>query len=97
MNAPPTVPTQDAARTFDLASWPIVEFATFGPVEAKPMSYTQKIVATFLSRNGVMIPHVTHHDEADVSELDSLRKRLSGKRPGDSRPKAVLTDKLARC
>ena len=54
-----------------------VDFAAFGAIECVPVSRIQKLTATYLTRNWVTIPHVTHHDEADISELDILRKRIS--------------------
>ncbi|MEM5388805.1 2-oxo acid dehydrogenase subunit E2 [Paraburkholderia phymatum] len=66
-----------AAPALDLAPWPDVDFAAFGPVEMKPISRTQKMVARFLTRNWVTIPHVTHHDAADITDLEATRKRLS--------------------
>jgi len=54
-----------------------VDFSAFGPVESKPLSRIQVLVGGFLARNWVMIPHVTHHEEADISGLDAVRKALS--------------------
>jgi pyruvate dehydrogenase E2 component (dihydrolipoamide acetyltransferase) len=54
-----------------------VDFAAFGAIESVPVSRIQKLTATYLSRNWVTIPHVTHHDEADIGELEVLRKRIS--------------------
>jgi pyruvate dehydrogenase E2 component (dihydrolipoamide acetyltransferase) len=59
----------------DLAPWPQIDFAEYGPVESQPMSRIQSVVAKTLSRNWVMIPHVTHHEEADISGLDAIRRR----------------------
>ncbi|HZR35930.1 MAG TPA: 2-oxo acid dehydrogenase subunit E2 [Nevskia sp.] len=61
----------------ELAPWPQVDFAAFGPVETRPLSRIQKLVGSYLGRNWVMIPHVTHFDEADISTLDAVRRRLS--------------------
>jgi pyruvate dehydrogenase E2 component (dihydrolipoamide acetyltransferase) len=54
-----------------------VDFSAFGPIESVPVSRIQKLTAIYLTRNWVTIPHVTHHDEADISELEVRRKRLS--------------------
>jgi pyruvate dehydrogenase E2 component (dihydrolipoamide acetyltransferase) len=54
-----------------------VDHAAFGPVEAVSLSRIQKVVAATLSRNWATIPHVTHHDEADISGLDALRTALA--------------------
>ena len=61
----------------DLLPWPKVDFAKFGEVEAKPLSRIKKISGANLHRNWVMIPHVTNNDEADITELEALRKTLN--------------------
>jgi pyruvate dehydrogenase E2 component (dihydrolipoamide acetyltransferase) len=58
----------------DILPWPEVDFAKFGPVETKPLSRIRKISGANLHRNWVMIPHVTQHDEADITELEAFRK-----------------------
>jgi len=55
----------------------MVDFAAFGEVEVRPLSRVQQYVAANLSRNWVMIPHVTHNDEVDISALEALRKHLA--------------------
>jgi pyruvate dehydrogenase E2 component (dihydrolipoyllysine-residue acetyltransferase) len=60
-----------------LPAWPKVDFAKFGPVEAKPLTRIQKISGPALARNWVMIPHVTQFDEADITELEAFRGRLN--------------------
>ncbi len=61
----------------ELLPWPKVDFAKFGPVESKPLSRIKKISAANLHRNWVMIPHVTNHDDADVTELEQFRVQLN--------------------
>ncbi|MCF2134129.1 MULTISPECIES: dihydrolipoyllysine-residue acetyltransferase [Burkholderiaceae] len=61
----------------DLLPWPKVDFAKFGPVQAKPLSRIKKISGANLHRNWVMIPHVTNNDEADITELEMLRVQLN--------------------
>ncbi len=61
----------------DLLPWPKVDFAKFGPVEAKPLSRIKKISGANLHRNWVMIPHVTGNDEADITDLEALRVQLN--------------------
>ena len=60
----------------DLIPWPKVDFAKFGPVESKPLTRIQKLSGANLARNWAMIPHVTHHDHADITEMEAFRKRL---------------------
>jgi len=57
----------------NLLPWPKVDFAKFGAIEAQPLSRIKKISGQNLARNWAMIPHVTQHDEADVTELEDFR------------------------
>jgi pyruvate/2-oxoglutarate dehydrogenase complex dihydrolipoamide acyltransferase (E2) component len=56
-----------------LLAWPQVDFAKFGAVERKPLGRIKKISGANLHRNWVVIPHVTNHDEADITELEAFR------------------------
>ena len=60
-----------------LIAWPKVDFAKFGPVERKELSRIKKISGANLLRNAVMIPAVTNHDDADITELEALRVQLN--------------------
>lgn len=55
---------------------PEVDFARWGRVETQPLSRIQKISGRHLHRAWLNIPHVTHHDEADITELEDFRKTL---------------------
>ncbi|MFZ5538755.1 MAG: 2-oxo acid dehydrogenase subunit E2, partial [Pseudomonadota bacterium] len=57
--------------------WPQVDFARFGPVERVEMSRIKKLSGPNLARNWVMIPHVTNHEDADITELESFRAQLN--------------------
>lgn len=59
---------------FNLPEWPNVDFAKFGPVEAKPLSRIKKLSGANLHRNWVGIPHVTQFDHADITDLEAFRK-----------------------
>ncbi|ENT1077930.1 dihydrolipoyllysine-residue acetyltransferase [Neisseria gonorrhoeae] len=61
----------------DLLPWPKVDFSKFGNVEVKELSRIKKISGQNLSRNWVVIPHVTVHEEADMTELEEFRKQLN--------------------
>jgi pyruvate dehydrogenase E2 component (dihydrolipoamide acetyltransferase) len=61
----------------NLLPWPKVDFAKFGPFEARPLSRIKKISGANLARNWVMIPHVTQFDEADITELEAFRVTLN--------------------
>jgi pyruvate dehydrogenase E2 component (dihydrolipoamide acetyltransferase) len=56
-----------------LIPWPKVDFAKFGPIERKELGRIQKISGANLLRNAVMIPAVTNHDDADITELEAFR------------------------
>src|SRR5439155_81183 len=60
-----------------LLPWPKIDFAKFGPVDTKPLARIKKISGANLHRNWVMIPHVTNHDECDITELEEFRNRLN--------------------
>ena len=55
--------------------WPKVDFSKFGEVEEVELGRIQKISGANLSRNWVMIPHVTHFDKTDITELEAFRKQ----------------------
>ncbi len=60
-----------------LLPWPVVDFTKFGEVERKDLSRIQKISGANLHRNWVLIPHVTNHDDADITELEAFRVQLN--------------------
>jgi len=62
---------------FALPAMPAVDFAKFGPVETRPLSRIKKISGAFLHRNWIAIPHITQHDEADITELEAFRKQMA--------------------
>ena len=59
---------------FNLPALPQIDFARFGPVQTQPLSRIKKLSGTNLLRNWLTIPHVTQHDEADITELEAFRK-----------------------
>ena len=63
----------DSGAALGLLPWPKVDFAKFGPVERIERSRIKKISAANLHRNWVMIPHVTNHEDADITELEAFR------------------------
>lgn len=73
-----------AGAAFNLLPWPQVDFARFGPIELKPLSRIKQISGANLHRNWVMIPHVTQFDEADITDLEALRKESNEIRKNDT-------------
>ena len=65
----------------DLPAWPEVDFSEFGPIQRKPLGKIQRLTARFLGRNWVTIPHVTHHDEVDITELEERRSAWNTAHP----------------
>ena len=59
------------------APWPKVDFAKFGPIERKPLTRIQKIAGPGLQRNSALIPHVTNHEDADVTDLEEFRVKTN--------------------
>ena len=62
---------------FDLLPWPKVDFTKFGEIERQARSRIQKVSSANLARNWVMIPAVTYHDDADITELEEFRAALN--------------------
>ena len=61
----------------DLLPWPKVDFSKFGPVERKELGLIKKISGANLTRNAVVIPAVTNHDDADITDLEAFRVQLN--------------------
>jgi len=66
-------PAANDGAGLGLIPWPKVDFAKFGPIERKEMSRIKKISGANLLRNAVMIPAVTNHDDADITDLEAFR------------------------
>jgi len=62
-----------------LPAVPEVDFAAFGPVEVQPLTRIQRISGPRLHASWVNVPHVTQHDEADITDLEALRAALKDK------------------
>ena len=56
-----------------LIPWPKVDFSKFGPIERKELGRIKKISGANLLRNAIMIPAVTNHDDADITDLEAFR------------------------
>jgi pyruvate dehydrogenase E2 component (dihydrolipoamide acetyltransferase) len=72
--ARPPAPAERGGLGLDLPPLQPVDFSKFGPVRTQPLSRIKKLSGSFLHRNWVTIPHVTQHDEADITELEAFRK-----------------------
>jgi pyruvate dehydrogenase E2 component (dihydrolipoamide acetyltransferase) len=70
-------PTGGGGGGLNVLPWPKVDFAKFGEIETRELSRIQKISGANLARNWAMIPHVTQHDDADITDLEELRVALN--------------------
>jgi pyruvate dehydrogenase E2 component (dihydrolipoamide acetyltransferase) len=68
-----------AAPASALPKVPVVDFAQFGPVELKPLSRIQKISGARLQASWLNLPHVTQHEDADITDLEEARAALKSK------------------
>ena len=59
-----------------VSAMPVVDFSRYGVIETKPLSRIKKLSGANLHRNWVSIPHITQHDEADITEMEVFRKEL---------------------
>ncbi|SAL59319.1 dihydrolipoamide acetyltransferase [Caballeronia choica] len=73
----PAVAAPTSGAGLDLLPWPKVDFTKFGAIESRPLARIKKISAANLHRNWVMIPHVTTHDDADITDLEAFRVQLN--------------------
>ena len=65
-----------AGGGLNLLPWPQVDFSKYGEVEEKPLSRIKKLSGANLARNWAMIPHVTQHELADITDMEAFRKQL---------------------
>jgi pyruvate dehydrogenase E2 component (dihydrolipoamide acetyltransferase) len=74
-----------AATGMGIPDVPVVDFAKYGPIETKPLSRIKKISGPRLHASWLNVPHVTHTDEADVTELEAFRKSLDDAAKADKK------------
>lgn len=67
-------PSAPATGGFQLPDLPAVDFAKYGPVEVHPLGRVRRATAKHMHRAWLHVPHVTHHEEADITELEAFRK-----------------------
>lgn len=72
-----SVQTAQGIAGFNFLPWPKVDFTKFGEIERQARSRIQKVSAANLARNWVMIPAVTYHDDADITDLEEFRATLN--------------------
>jgi pyruvate dehydrogenase E2 component (dihydrolipoamide acetyltransferase) len=72
-----TEKTSGGIPGFDILPWPTIDFSKFGPIERVTRTRIQKVSAANLARNWIMIPAVTYHDDADITDLEKFRNDLN--------------------
>ena len=82
--------TAHGGASLGLIPWPQVDFAKFGPIERAPLSKIKKISGANLSRNSIIIPHVTNFDEADVTALEKFRVDINKERQAKGQKLTML-------
>ncbi len=87
-------PGASSGAGLNLLPWPKVDFTKFGPVERKDLSRIKKISGANLHRNWVMIPHVTNHDNADITELEAFRVQINKDNEKSAKPGADAPPKV---
>jgi pyruvate dehydrogenase E2 component (dihydrolipoamide acetyltransferase) len=77
LNTPTASVAGDGFDSLGLAPWPSVDFAKHGEIDRVALTQIQKLSGAGLARNWIRIPHVTHHEEADITELEAFRRQLN--------------------
>jgi len=86
-----------AGAALGLLPWPKVDFAKFGPIETRPLARIRRIAGANLHRNWVMIPHVTNHEDADVTDLEAFRVQLNQEHAKDGIKVTMLAFLVKAC
>ena len=76
---PQTGPSAGSVPGIDIPEMPQIDFSRFGEIERRPMSRIQKISGPSLHRSWLHVPHVTQHDEADITDLEAFRQENKAK------------------
>ena len=85
----PAQPAAAAATGAGIPEIPAQDFSTFGPIDTAPLPRIKKVSGPFLHRSWLNVPHVTHNDEADITDLDRYRKELDTAAKNDHDPYRV--------
>ena len=75
---------------------PAQDFSKFGPVEVQPLTRIQRLSGPALHRSWLNVPHVTHDDEADITDLDAYRRELDAEAKAEQARAVELTRWLAQ-
>lgn len=92
--APAEIAASKIAAT-ESAAAPVIDFSAFGPVETQSLSRIQRLSGPNLHRTWQSVPHVTHHDLADVTDLDAFRRQLRAEEKRVTLPAFLLKAAVA--
>ena len=90
-------PPSAASPGSGLPRVPVVDFASFGAIEIKPLSRIQKISGSRLQASWLNLPHVTQHEDADITDLEAARAALKGKASQEGVKLTPLTFIIRAC
>jgi pyruvate dehydrogenase E2 component (dihydrolipoamide acetyltransferase) len=90
-------PAAAPAAGMGIPEIPAQDFSKFGPVETKPLARIKKLSGPFLHRSWLNVPHVTHNDEADITDLDKYRKELDTAAKADGYRVTLLAFLVKAC
>jgi pyruvate dehydrogenase E2 component (dihydrolipoamide acetyltransferase) len=85
----PAQPPAAAATGAGIPEIPAQDFSKFGPIDTAPLPRIKAVSGPFLHRSWLNVPHVTHNDEADITDLDRYRKELDTAAKNDRNPYRV--------
>ncbi|HET8915326.1 MAG TPA: dihydrolipoyllysine-residue acetyltransferase [Propionibacteriaceae bacterium] len=99
IRGPAQAPAPSAAPStgMGIPEIPAQDFSKFGPVETKPLARIKRISGPFLHRSWLNVPHVTHNDEADITDLDKYRKELDTAAKADGYRVTLLAFLVKAC
>ncbi len=97
LRGPSQAPAPAAAPGMGIPEIPAQDFSKFGPVETKALPRIKKISGPFLHRSWLNVPHVTHNDEADITDLDKYRKELDTAAKADGYRVTLLAFLVKAC
>jgi pyruvate dehydrogenase E2 component (dihydrolipoamide acetyltransferase) len=99
LRGPAEAPAPAAAATtgMGIPEIPAQDFSKFGPVETKALARIKRISGPFLHRSWLNVPHVTHNDEADITDLDKYRKELDTAAKADGYRVTLLAFLVKAC
>ena len=94
---PPATAAAAPATGMGIPEIPPQDFSKFGPVETKPLARIKRISGPFLHRSWLNVPHVTHNDEADITDVDKYRKELDTAAKADGYRVTLLAFLVKAC